>query len=666
MPHILRSFCLIALMLLTASLSLQAQSRRERKAYALYEAGEYYAAVDKLKKLYSKTKNRDKKAEISYMMGESYRRLNMPARAYGSYRRAISYKYEKTDAIYYAAQCLKMMEKYRDASKLYKEYAELVPDDPRGQIGVESCQMISEWKKNPSPFIVEKKRELNSRESDFCPVYARSDYRTVYFTSSREAAAGDKTNNHSGMGFTDIFVITQDRRGKWSEAVPLEGINTEFDEGAPNLDRNKVTLYFTRCVMEKTGNYGCKIFSAQSNSGKWSDPTEIPIVEDSSITVGHPAISADDLTLYFVSNMEGGLGGSDIWKVTRKKRTGEWREPENVGAPINTPGDEKFPYVREDGTLYFSSDYHAGMGGLDIFMANETDSGTFIENMGVPINSHADDFGITFQGDNNAGFFSSSRQGRGGDDIYYFFEPALEFFMEGIVRNEDTGTPIPAAKVIITGSNGTQYEQKTNRKGEFKFDLKPETDYTLASFKEGFLNGNGFETTKGLDQNKTLYVEMTMLYLPEDTAIEVPDIFYAYDDSTLLDESTVALDQLVELLEANESITIELMAHTDARGDEKYNQRLSQGRANTVLRYLVDEGIQEKRLVAKGYGESTPKTIGETFAKRYDFLKKGDVLTEEFINKLPKEQQETAHRLNRRTEFKVLSVDYDANSEGDK
>ncbi|MFW5781079.1 MAG: OmpA family protein, partial [Bacteroidota bacterium] len=480
----------------------------------------------------------------------------------------------------------------------------------------------------------------------------------VCFTSSRDESEGTEMHGATGESFTDIYFSRQDRKGKWSTPVPLEEpINTEFEDGTPSISPDFNTMYFTRCKMSKNKNFGCQILSATKSGENWGKAQEIEIAGDS-ITIAHPAISPDNLTLYFVSDMDGGAGGKDIWKITRESANGNWADPENLGEPINTDQDEVFPYVHPDGTLYFSSNGHIGMGGLDIFKATENEDGKWeVENMKTPINSASDDFGIVFQADEERGFFSSSRGLRNNDDIYAFVLPPLKFNIEGVVKDEKTEEPLDNVLVKSIGSDGITLESTTGKKGEFKFMLRPNTDYVFLASREGYLRGKERETTKGLGKSKDF--NTTIFLASIDKPIQLPNIFYDFNKADLRPESMVTLDRLVETLNDNPNVTIEIMSHTDYRGSDSFNDELSQKRAQSVVNYLIEKGIAPDRLSAKGYGETRPKTIDSKIAEEWPFFEEGVTLTEAYIKSLKSlEQQEVANQINRITEFRVLSTDY--------
>ena len=648
-------FILIAVFLLTP-LQGYGQNNKLKKAYEEFNAGHYSSASDMLRKAYNSAKNNEERADVLFKIGECYRLTNKPKSAEVWYKKAVGKGYPNPIIYLRLGDAKKMLEKYAEAKEEFKKYKEKAPGDRRGDDGIKSCDIALQSIESGNGYQVENMKPFNSRKNDFSPAYASDDYSTVYFTSSRDAATGKNINAVTGEKFSDIFMSRVDRKNVWSQPVPIEGdVNTEFDEGMCSFTPDFKTMYFTRCRNSNNKAWGCQIVSAQLVNGKWTKEKVIEIAGDTAV-IAHPAISPDELTLYFVSDMPGGQGGKDIWKVTRGGVNDNWGRPENLGASINTPGDEMFPYVHPDGTLYFSSNGHIGLGGLDIFKAREENGKWTVENMGYPINSPADDFGITFQAEEERGFFSSSRTQTGDDDIYTFTLPPLSFTLTGLVIDEKTEQPLPAATVKILSIDGV-IEMPTNNDGTFKHNLKSGTDYVFTASKQGYLSGKERETTKGHDRNKnfTVTIPLTSIARP----IEMRNINYDFARWDLLPESLVALDDLVEKLNDNPNITIELSSHTDSRGSDADNQILSQKRAQSVVDYLIEKGIAADRLTAKGYGKSAPKVVDEQLAAQHSFLRNGVTLTEAFINSLPSsDDQEIAHRYNRRTEFRVLRTDY--------
>jgi len=643
-------------------LPLEGQAQRKRdqtaKAREAYAAGEYVVAIDLFKDAYNKVSDKEVKNELIFLIAECYRITNQPDKAELRYKQAIQKEYPNPIIYLRYADALRMDEAYEDAMEQYRRYKELVPDDPRGQEGITSCELSLEWMDNPTNYQVENMKYFNSRQSDFCPYFASEDYKIVYFTSAREGATGNDIHGGTGDNFTDIFQSRMDRKGKWSVPVALgESINTEFEDGTPVLNDDYTVMYFTRCQVNKNTNFGCQIMVSNKTGEEWSDAEPIALADDS-IVVAHPAISSDELTMYFVSDMGGGAGGKDIWVVTRESTGGEWSKPENMEA-INTVDDEMFPFLHPDGSLYFSSNGRIGMGGLDIFKANEREDGTWIiENMKYPVNSSADDFGIVFEKEMERGYFSSTRKGRGNDEIYMFVLPPMKFNVIGEVRDDKSDELLANTTVKSIGSDGITVETTTGGDGEFRFMLKPNTDYVFVASREGYLNGKERETTKGQEKSSDFRTTIYLSNILETIELSNSNVFYDFAKWDLRPEAMVSLDKLIETLNDNPTITIELMAHTDARDSEEFNIDLSQKRAQSVVDYLIERGIDPARLSAKGYGESMPKVVTKRISESYSYLPEGTLLDVDYIESLPLIRQEEAHQLNRRTEFRVLRANY--------
>ncbi len=656
MQNFIRSIfpALVAIFILTVPAEAQKKAK-DARAQAAFDAGEYYMAIDLYKDAYSKV-DKDEKTAIFFKIGDCYRITGDAKSAKMWYEKAIREEYQDPIIFLRYGQVLLVNEEYEDAEEEFKRYKELVPDDPRGDVGFESCQAAIVWTQNPTGYIVEIMKVFNSRERDFSPAYVNESYTEVFFTSTRDESTGDETHGATGQSFADMFSSSMDRKGKWSVPVPVEALNSEFEDGTPNVTSDFAYLYFTRCKKGKSQQLGCQIYKSGSDGEGWGEPDVVFEALGDSISTAHPAISPDGNTLYFVSDMPGGLGENDIWMVT--KEDGQWGEAENLGEEINTPGNDLYPFVHADGTLYFSSDSRVGLGGLDIYKARIDETGSWmVENMRPPINSPEDDFGIVFESENERGFFSSSRKGRGNDEIFSFVLPPLIFAVNGVVKDEKTDQVLGGSKVKSVGSDGITIESTTGEDGTFRFMLKTATDYVFIASQEGYLNGKERESTRGLDQSREF--DVTIYLASTKRAIELPNIFYDFNKWDLRPESMVSLDNLVETLNDNPNVTIELMSHTDSRGTPADNIDLSQKRAQSVVDYLISKGIAADRLQARGYGESQPKVVDEKLVADNDYLQVEDVLTEDFINQLGSvELQEKAHQINRRTEFKVLTTDY--------
>jgi peptidoglycan-associated lipoprotein len=645
---------------LIASTTYAQRKKNTAKADTAFKSGEYTKAIERYTKVYPRLKNKEQKAEVSFRLGECYRYMNETRKAKSYYKKAVRYKYADPIAVYYYAELLKIDEEYEDAIFEYDEYISRVPDDLKGPLGKKSCELAQKWLKNPTRHIIEPIKDINSKGMDCSPVVLGEN--ELIFTSTRSGALGNKTNPNSGQSYSDLWYTQKDNKDDWSTPVQIQGqVNTPNDEGVASLSKDKKTLYYTFAEGGKKVSSRLKIFFAKRQGDIWNDPAEIIIFKDSTIDIGHPTISADELTMYFISdNPDGGMGKYDIWVATRKTKEGHWSNIKNLGQEVNTSANELFPYVHPDGTLYFSSNGHPAMGGMDIYKATKGDDDRWkVENMKVPINSSADDFGIVFEDGKKSGYFSSTRKidnTRGSDDIFYFKLPPLEFALEGKVQDSEMGMPLPGAKIKLYGSDGTLVEATTDADGKFNFKLKGSTDYRAIAEREKYMRGKGKESTKGLKENKTL--SMLIPLDPLGDTIEVENIFYDLDKADLKPESFVELDKLSEKLKDNPEVTVILSAHTDFRGDSKYNIKLSQARAQSVVDYLIEKGIPEENLTPRGHGEKNPKEVSAKIAKKYDFLNGGDILNEKFITALESEdEQEICHQINRRTEFIAIQTD---------
>jgi peptidoglycan-associated lipoprotein len=649
----------IILILLVVLLGSCSARRYVHSGLVSFEIGEHYNAIQKYRKAYRSQKLGDEKSEIAFRIAESYFKLSEFAKAVVWYKNAIKRNYAEPLCMLHYADCLKATQKYDEAITWYQTYLGVKPDDQWAKNGLEASKVAKEWLDKPGRYLVNVVRELNSKDNDYCPVFVGGRDNEVILTSNRELSTGKRKSNITGTRYSDLFTSKFEvQKQKWEKPRLLEEnqlINTANDEGAATLSARGDQMIFTRARFDKSKDLGTELYAANQSRGDWSEPTLLELVGDSLIAA-HPSLSADGTLLYFVSDRPGGYGGKDIW-VAKDKGGGSFDKPENLGPEINTPGDEMFPFIRENGELYFSSNYHPGIGGLDIFKAVKDEKGKWsIQNMKTPINSSGDDFGMTFiTGEVEKGLFSSNRKGSRSDDIYSFYLPPKIFNATGEVSNKETDQKIDGALIRIIGTDGTNLKMRADG-GRFQIKLKPETEYVFAAFKDGYLNDKVRTSTVGLEDSKEFRFQFKLS--PTDAPIKVNNINYAFGSYEITEESKAALDSVVQLLTLNPTITIELMAHTDHIGSNEFNSDLSQKRAQSVVDYLISKGINPARLVAKGYGETWPKKVTRAIAKQYDFLKRNDELTEEFILKLTPEQQEIAKGLNRRTEFRVLSNNF--------
>jgi len=641
--------------------SCSSQKKLAAKAKQAYSVGEYAKAIEYFERLLENESIKTKEAEYSYMLGECYMRINNPKKAERFLNKAIRKKFDTPIAKLYLANQLLKNGVYDEAAIAFEEYKAAIKDDKRADFGLQSCKLATEWTNNATRYKVENMKDINTRENEFCPAYATEDYTLLYYTSTQgKEGTMVKKSDVSGMNFTDIMESRRDRQGEWSKPTSIEDtvINSPFDDGAVAFNKDRNVMLYNFCKFEKGKRFGCQIYQTQKRGVEWGAPKIIPLTADS-VSVGHPSLSADGLKLYFAARMKGGMGGADIWVCERKSATGEWSKPENLGAAINTPGDELFPFIRDDGNLYFSSDYWPGMGGLDIFRAIVDENGVWtINNMQYPVNSSQDDFGIIFQGKKEIGHFSSTRtDGRGGEDIYSFELPELKFFVQGTVKDKSTTRPIAEAPIRLIGSDGSYIETKTKADGTYKLQLRQYTDYIVLGAADGFLKKKQRITTNNLTEDKTFTVNYELLTMWK--PVEIPNIFYDFGKWTLNESSKEALLELAALLEDNPNITIEMGAHTDMVGDSLSNMTLSQKRAKSVIDYLNEKGYDPERLIAKGYGENVPVVVDEKLVASYPFVQVNDTLSNAYIEKFEdKETQDKLNQINRRTELRIVSTTY--------
>lgn len=651
--YLLMAFLAVALMLHSC-----AADNAMRKGEKFLAIGEYHDAAEQFKKAYTKTptKERQLRGQRALKMAHCYRHISSTQKAISAYRNALRYNVATLDdRLDYARLLLKNGE-YKRALTEFELLNDSMPNNVLVRNGLLSAKMAPKWKEQGSDYTVKKMTEFNSRRADFCPVLAGDQWDRLYFSSTRNDALGDELSGITGAKPGDIFFSDKDDKGKWSKPQTIEsGLNTEYDEGACCLSPDGSTMYLTQCLSDASYPRFAQIVTAQRSDASWGKTTPLLITNDTLSSYAHPAVSPDGEWLYFVSDMPGGKGGLDIWRMrlTANGPVGV----ENLGEPINTPGDEMFPTFRPNGDFYFSSDGHPGFGGLDIFIATVGEDGKYhLSHPGYPLNSQGDDFGMTFQGQLNQGFFSSNRgDGRGWDHIYSFYNPEIVQTIRGWIYEQD-GYELTAGEARIVGTDGTNLRLGVRGDGSFEYVVKPGVDYIILAMCDGFLNHKEEIHVDSVKESKVYDLQFPLASISAPVLID--NIFYAFDKATLLPESKNALDSLILMLNENPNITIELSAHTDYRGAEDYNKKLSQKRAESVVKYLINHGIAADRLTAVGYGEEKPKTIRRKVAERYPWLKENDVLTEEFILKLKPEQQETANALNRRTEFKVLRTTY--------
>ncbi|MBR4155434.1 MAG: OmpA family protein [Bacteroidales bacterium] len=664
---------LIVIILGTAEQASAQRKSASKSADIAFERKQYNVAIERYKKAYKKSgkkKNEDERTHITYRLAECYRITDATKLAEAQYKRLLRTEFPKENPIIYLhyADVLKRNQKYEAAAEYYTIYNELFPEDQRGFVALEDMQHIEEWIEYPSKYEVTRLKKINSKSAEYGVAWISNNYNEVILSSAREGGIIKEIDAITGQHFADFYIARQNKQGNWEEPVLAdeEGINSEGSEGTPFITKNFSTMYFTRCPNHKKRESGCQIMKSTRSGSTWSEPVTVEITSvDSLDVVGHPTLSSDELRLFFASERRNGMGGKDIWMSERESTSEKFGRPRNLGAIINTEGDELYPYMRNDSTLYFASDGHGGMGGLDIYVTTLDSLGEWSApvNLKSPINSIGNDYGITFHPAEERGFFISNRDVKNGldDDIYYFIEPPILFTINGTIKNQSSLQFVEGASVRLSGSDGSNYTTNSSEKGNFLFtnsQIKLGNTYILTIEKKNFFSLTDTISTVGLEFSRDFNEEYQISVIP-DAPIILPDILYELSKWELKPQFEDSLRGLIELLQVNPNITIELGSHTDSRDTHERNDILSQRRAQSVCDYLVIRGIDPFRLTAKGYGERMPRKLLKDYTYNGFTIPAGTTLTDEYIKGLPNDEtKEFAHQLNRRSEFRVISKDY--------
>ena len=657
--QMIKNLLLVAIFSILGTMVMAQTERLIKEADNAYKNEAYYGAIDMYKKAYAKTSDANEKARMLFQIAESYRHTLDYDQQIIWYNKALKAQFDQPEAFLYLAEASHRQGDFKQAVENYNKFKSAKPGDHRADVGLQEAEFAQAQREKPTRYIVQNEVLLNSNEYDFSPGWADDEYKTIYYSSSRQGAQGIEIDQRTGESFQDIFFATRDSKGKWSEPERLTyRINTEFNEATPILTKDRSMMLFTRCESNKDVNKGCDIFLSRKVDNNWTTAQLVPLKNDESTdvtTVGHPALTNDETHIIFASDMPGGMGGKDLWIAPFDKASRTAGKAVNLGPDINTDGDEMFPFVRKDGKLYFASNGHLGMGGLDVFSAEVSGDNEWgnVENLGVPINSVGHDFGIIWEGDAERGYLTSDRAGgKGKDDLYSFNMPPLLFALEGVVYDKDTQLPVPDATVKVVGSDGTSFEASSDGGGAFGFNAKgeerfinPETNYSIEVSKPDYLVAKDQISTVGLSESTTFLKEYFITFTNPEKPIEFPEVRYAFAKAELQVNPEVnskdSLDFLYNILVDNPTIIIELQAHTDSRGSDANNMSLSQRRAQSCVDYLKSKGIPSERMVAKGYGESKLRISDAQIAK---------LKTEE--------EKEAAHQKNRRTEFSVLNFNF--------
>lgn len=695
---------LLTVLIVGFSIAANAQNRNVLKARTSFDNENYAESAGLCATAYSKISRKGKmalklKGEMAYLTGESYRLTEDYREAEKWYEKAILVDYynQVPEVYLHRAEMLVIMKEYDKAVESYNEYLKLVPGSELAESGIKSCQEMKNYEASKTRHVIENQTAINKPEFDMAPMFGDRKSTKLYFSSSRAGSTGNATDPRSGEAYMDLWVSELDKKGNWTEPylVEGEGINTEDNEGTVAFDRRFKLMFFTRCPNEKKMNLGCDIMMSEAKGKtEWKEPVKLDLKPHDSISVGHPA-TTDGKFLVFASDLPGGYGGKDLWITEYNKKTETWSTPVNLGPEINSRGNELFPTFTEDGDLYFATDGRPGLGGLDIFKAEQVGEELKWENpenLGAPINSYHNDYAL-IEKDNRSGYFTSERKSVNGEnkpDIFgYYLPPNLYSLKVNVTELVNKSIKIEGAKVVVKGSDNSVWEGYTMDNGSVYWDKRPTEDpnfgdrfvnenttYTINISKEGYhedQKGSSF-TTEGLEYGQDFVIDMALI--PQ-TPIRLPEVRYRLGSYQLMVDSTSdhpinSFDSLLyvyDLLEEYPGMVLELSSHTDSRGSSKSNQKLAENRARACYKYLVEEkGVDPRRLVPKGSGEESPRKVWMKDGK-YVVDKPADmtgweeiVLTESYINKFKssdKEKFEMLHQLNRRTEGDVLKMDFD-------
>lgn len=627
------------------------------EALSSFKNNHYHLASEKLLDANKKIKDKSKKPEIYFKLGECYRNLGEYSKSAMWYRNAVKAGYSEKPIQLIYADVLRANDKPSEAKLIYDTELQKDPKNKQTINGIESVKKIREWKEINELYIVESLKQINSKEHDIVVLIKPENENIIYFKSSRVDIAEKEINPVNGQKYSGIFATEiDDSKNKWKNPGLLTNpdfINTIDEDESIFIDSKSELLFFSNSKKHKTQKQVSKIYFSVKNADTWNKPNIIPFSNDG-YNYKQPMISDDGKTLWFSSDRPGGYGLFDIW-FSVILLSGEFLEPVNAGPEINTQGNEMYPFQKPNGQLYFSSDFHPGIGGFDIFKAQRINSSNWtIDQLPPPINSPSDDISIQFYGNTEKGFFSSNRKPISGFDIYSFYLPQSLFQCFGKIFDSETDSLMPDVNLRISGSDGSSQKIRTS-KGKFTASLNPDNDYSIVVYANGYLNAQAIISTRGLKQAKDF--EVTIKSVPINKPIRIENINYDLGKWDLSKESKMSLKDLIELLKINPQAIIEISAHTDDTGDENFNLELSEKRAQTVLKYMTEMGVNPNNLKAKGYGETTPYIVSKKMSLKYNFLNEKMILNSQTIESLGSENlKNLARGLNRRTEFKVINA----------
>lgn len=615
---------------------------------------EYFAAAEKYKLANQKVKDKSQKPLIYFNLAESYRLMGDYTKAAIWYKNAIRSGYQDSTIQLRYADASRGAGKPEMAQPIYEAEQKKHPQNKWASNGLKSISRIQEWKGLPELYLIENLKTVNSVANDVVTQVLPGSEPSILLRSSREELQEKRINPETGLKYSSFLASAYDStKNRWTLPALLKepnSINSPDEELGMNFSQNKKLIIFSKSQQQPLKSTISQLFFMLKEGENWTSPKLVPFSEDGA-DYTNPMISEDEKTLWFASNRSGGKGGFDIWK-SKILGNGQFSEPQNVGNEINTYGNEIYPFEKPNGHLYFSSDFHPGIGGYDIFQAQLNNGKWQIDQLPPPVNSAGDDISIQFSGIQEKGFFSSNRKGSRGFDVYSFYLPPTLFQCFGKIYDSETDSILPDVNIRIVGSDGSSQKIRSVN-GRFQAELNPESDYAIVVFAHGYLNAQAKLSTRGLRQAKEFEVDIRPV--PTNKPIRIDNINYELGKWELLPQAKTSLDRLVDLLKLNPEAIVEVSAHTDNTGDEQLNMELSEKRAASVLKYLNQKGISAKNLKSKGYGESIPLRVNQKTARQYEFLRENDLLNDETIEKLGNENlKEIARGLNRRTEFRVL------------
>jgi peptidoglycan-associated lipoprotein len=593
----------------------------EKKALNSFRYGKYESVISYYKGVLRK---QPANGNANYYIAESYRLSNRIKEAEPFYAKAGGRGINSDSVKLFYAKSLQANSKYDEARTVLESLETETQDEKmkeRAQKEIDGLSYLGKLSEKTSYYKVKNLESINTPFTEYNPVYSNNE---LYFTSSR---ANAKIYEATGTPYTDIYKAeTSGANVNVNTITPLTDLINEsnINEGCITFTPDGKTMIFAKGnTGKRKGTNDVDLYISRYRNGQWSEalPININLPDAWEST---PALSADGRTLYFSSNRKGGFGGLDLYSAQMDSR-GRFGKVKNLGAEINTAGSETFPYVSENGKMYFSSDGHPGYGMLDIFVVNRVNGKTVVDNLGQPVNSTSDDFGL-FLFKPDRGFFTSNREGgKGDDDIYTFVneDPNLKvvnYYLEGItymIRKDSTREILPNTKVSLMDPDGDVMQDfVTGNDGKFLFRVYENENYTLLGETDGFITKRQSYTTIGksvpmeslkeLVTNITLDTIMVLERKERNKIFVLENIYFGYDSANIRPDAAKELDKLVTLLNDNSDLKIEMGSHTDSVASDAYNIQLSQRRAESTVNYLIQNGIDPNRLVAKGYGESKP------------------------------------------------------------